>query len=224
MRVYSIQPSHMREAQEPDSGEGLRPDGSNAASVLQAIRRHSRDNWERIGQLLEAMVPHLKEVRPVKHGNKLTLKFTQEWGQGKRLECDALNASDGALHALGLLVAVYQRPRPSLLVIKEPETAIYHDALPVIPVVIQFASNYVQVLVTTHSPDLLDAEWLQDRHLRIVEWQEGATHVRPLWSGTREAMREHLYPTSELLRSNALRGMPCDQSSQQLTLFEDVAA
>jgi predicted ATPase len=35
MRVYSIQPAKLREMQDPDSGVALKPDGSNAASVLQ---------------------------------------------------------------------------------------------------------------------------------------------------------------------------------------------
>ena len=43
-----------------------------------------------------------------KHGNKLTLEFTQEWGEKKRLKFEAFSMSDGTLRALGLLTALYQ--------------------------------------------------------------------------------------------------------------------
>jgi len=39
MRVYSIEPSLVREMQEPDVGTNLKSDGSNVASVLQVLAR-----------------------------------------------------------------------------------------------------------------------------------------------------------------------------------------
>src|SRR5207249_4074177 len=125
MRTYSIQPAQLREMQDPDSGRGLRPDGSNAASVLQQIRRHSRDDAERIEEFLAAIVPNTTHVRPVKHSNKLSLAFTQEWGDGRRLEFESSSMSDGTLRALGLLTAVFQHPTPSLIAIEEPEATMH---------------------------------------------------------------------------------------------------
>src|SRR5205823_295524 len=69
MRTYQIEPSKLREMQDPESGSGLQADGSNAASVLRKIARRSPDDFERICELLEAIVPHTKRVRPVKQGN-----------------------------------------------------------------------------------------------------------------------------------------------------------
>ena len=48
------------------------------------------------------------------------------------------------------------------------------------------------MVVTTHSPELLDAKWIQDENLRIVSWHEGATRVTPVSDATRQALREHL--------------------------------
>jgi predicted ATPase len=223
MRAYSIQPSRLREMQDPDSGGGLRPDGSNAASVLQEIGRARRDDVVRIGELLESIVPNTTSVRPIKHGNKLSLEFTQQWGEKKRLRFEAFNVSDGTLRALGLLVAVFQRPTPSLLVLEEPEVTIHPGALASILDLIRHAARSTQVVVTTHSPDVLDADWLEDRHLRIVDWTEGATHVRPVSKATREVMQEHLETAGGLLRSNAL-WEERDGSAETADLFEDVAA
>ncbi len=204
MRRYSIEPSKIREMQDPDSGSSLRPDGSNAASVLQELTRSDSDAVDRVCELLEAIVPKTKSVRSLKHGNKLTLEFVQQWAAGKSLKFEAFNMSDGTLRALGLLMAVFQRPSPSLLVLEEPEATIHPGALGSILDVIQQASATMQVVITTHSPELLDAKWIQDSHLRIVSWEDGASRVSPPSESTRDALKTHLIGAGELLRSNAL--------------------
>jgi predicted ATPase len=225
MRVYSIQPAPLREMQDPDSGQGLRPDGSNTASVLQEIERQSKDDLRRIEEFLTTIVPSTKRVRPVKHGNKLALEFTQEWGEHKRLKFESFSMSDGTLRALGLLAAVFQHPTPSLIVIEEPEATMHPGALGAVMDLLRHAGRVAQLIVTTHSPDILDADWLEDRHLRIAHWQEGATRLTSVSSGTREALREHLQRAGELQRSNALRGLPTsNENIPQPNLFEEVAA
>ncbi len=97
MRAYSIEPAKLREPQDVDAGVGLRADGSNAASVLQEIGRHSSGDLGRIGELLTTIVANTKKVQPIKHGKKLSLEFTQEWGKGKRLKFESSSMSDGTL-------------------------------------------------------------------------------------------------------------------------------
>ncbi len=225
MRTYSIEPGKLRELQDTDSGTGLKADGSNAASVLQEIGRNAPDDLVRIGELLTTIVPNTIKVQPIKHGKKLTLEFTQEWGQNKRLKFESFSMSDGTLRALGLLAAVYQRPAPSVLVIEEPEATIHPGALGAILDLMRHASRYMQVIVTTHSPEVLDADWLADGNLRIVSWDEGAMRILPLATGTQEALREHLMSAGELLRSNALRPtIIVPGTVPETNLFEDVAS
>ena len=101
-------------------------------------------------------------MHPTKHGNKLSLEFTQEWGEKKRLKFEAFSMSDGTLRALGLLTAVYQSSAPSLIAIEEPEATIHPGALGAILDILRAATQKMQVVVTTHSPELLDAKWIQD--------------------------------------------------------------
>jgi predicted ATPase len=226
MRAYSINPDKLREWQVPDSGWSLRADGGNAASVLQAIEDHDRDDLQRIGEILEAIVPAVQRIAVKDYGSKLAIEFTQRWDDGPRsLTLEAASMSDGTLRALGLLAAVYQKSAPSLIAIEEPEATIHPGALGVILDVLRFASRRTQVIVTTHSPDALDADWLEDRHIRVVTWQEGATRVTPLSTGSRDVLREHLMSAGELLRSNALHGMsPGPGAAQESQLFEDLVA
>lgn len=226
MRTYSIEPGKVREMQDPDSGVILKPDGSNATSVLQEIERQSPKDFERICEILATIVPNTTSVQTKKHGNKLSLEFTQEWGKKERLRFEAFNMSDGTLRALGLLTAVYQKPIPSLLAIEEPEATIHPGAMGAILDLIRQASLRMQVVVTTHSPEVLDAKWIQDKHLRIVDWQAGATRISPLSDASRQALRDNLMGAGELLRSNALDPKPLFKEASTLpqgSLFEDLA-
>lgn len=224
MRVYAIEPAKLREMQDPDSGTSLRADGSNATSVLQEIQRHAKADAERIGSILASIVPNTTRVRTIKHGNKLSLGFTQEWGVKKRLNFEAFNMSDGTLRALGLLTAVYQTPAPSLVVLEEPEASIHPGALGAVLDVIRQASRRMQVVVTTHSPEALDAKWIRDHHIRIVSWEDGATRVSAVSDASRSALQQHLMGAGELMRSNALEPAPLfrDVSDPQQVLFEDL--
>ncbi len=204
MRVYSIEPSKLREMQDPDSGTSLKSDGGNVTSVLKEIERQSKDDFQRISEILGSIVPNTKRVQVKKHGKNLSLEFTQEWGEKKRLKFEGFSMSDGTLRAIGLLAAVFQRPVPSLIVVEEPEATIHPGALESVLDLLRHASKHMQVVITTHSPDVLDAKWITDCHLRIVEWAEGATRVAPVSDATRKALHEHLMGAGELLRSNAL--------------------
>lgn len=220
MRVYSIDTTKLREPQSPDSGQSLLSDGSNVASVLQEIGRRSPEDLDRIGEFLAAMLPHKVQVRPVQQGRKMSLEFTQEW-ESKRLTLEAPSMSDGTLRTLGILTAVFQHPAPSLVVFEEPEANIHPGAIGVILDLIYTAGHRTQVVVTTHSPELLDAgKWIKDQHIRIVYWEDGATRVSPVGKASREALRENLMGAGELFRSNVLDTPPVTRDTAEVSLFE----
>lgn len=226
MRVYSIEPGKLREMQDPDSGTSLKSDGSNVTSVLKEIERQSDRDFERISDILATIVPNTKQVEVKKHGKNLSLEFTQEWGERKRLKFEGFSMSDGTLRAIGMLAAVFQRPVPSLIAVEEPEATIHPGALESVLDLLRHASKHMQVVITTHSPELLDAKWITDQHLRIVEWTEGATRVAPVSEATRKALRDHLMGAGELLRSNALDPASLFDHEEELMqgeLFEDFA-
>lgn len=203
MRTYRIEPAELRAMQDPDGGTGLHPDGRNAASVLREIQRREEDRT-RVCQLLESVVPGTVDVRPKKHGNKLTLEFTQKRLGAEPVRFEAFSMSDGTLRVLGLITAVFQRPAPSLLVIEEPEASVHAGALGAILDVLRLASRSMQVVVTTHSPDILDAKWIEDRHLRILSCDHGFTRVGHVSQAVRTTLARHLMGAGELLRANAL--------------------
>jgi predicted ATPase len=204
MRVYSIESAKLREMQDPDSGLRLSSDGSNAASVLTEIRDHHSADMEGVSRTLATIVPNTTAVRPKTHGNKVALEFEQDWGTKHPARFDSFSMSDGTLRVVGLLAAVYQPDRPTVLVIEEPEATIHPGAIGSIMDLVRHAASRTQVIVTTHSPDLLDAQWIEDRHLRVASWERGVTRVTPVGEVTRRALQAHLMGAGELMRSNAL--------------------
>ena len=204
VRAYCIDPSMLRD-QERYRGLYLGEDGNNAAGVLRQIKKDSPDDWGDICELLAIAVPGIAGVEARKRHGELTLEFLLNLHGGKA-RLDASLMSDGTLRALGILVAAYQRPAPSLMVIEEPEASIHPGALGVILDVLRSASRSSQIVVTTHSPEILDAKWIRDRHLRLVSWHDGATRIDEMAPSVKQAMTEHLFGAGELLRSNALDG------------------
>ena len=203
MHIYRIEPAVLREMQDPDSGIPLHSNGSNVTSVIREIRKEP-DDWDTFSALLKNIVPGTTDVISKTHGNKLSLELTQEWMNAERMKFESYNLSDGTLRSLGLLTAVFQRPRPSVLIIEEPEATIHPDALGAVLDLLQYAAEFMQVVVTTHSPDILDAKWINDSHLRIINWKDGITRVGPVSKAVRGIIKDHLMGAGELMRSNAL--------------------
>ena len=203
MRTYCIDPLTLQSDHEQYGDMELDEDGSNVARVLRHMEKKSPDDWEEICELLASAVPGFAEVHARRRNGELALEFLLNVRTG-RARFDASDMSDGTLRALGILVAAYQRPAPSLIAIEEPEASIHSGALGVILDVLHDAGRSSQIVVTTHSPDILDAKWIRDRHLRLVSWDDGITRIDAMAPSVKRAMAEQLFGAGELLRSNAL--------------------
>lgn len=222
MRFYSIAPARIRELQEPDAGDYLKKEGENAAAILKRIIQEKRGNdYERLCRLLSRVVRGIKHVEYRAIGNKETLKFKQDVGLKSPWTFDAWNMSDGTLRVLGILLAVFQPATHTVIGIEEPEATVHPAASEVLVDVLRFAANERQIILSTHSPDILDQESLTDAQIRAVHMEKGTTTVAPIAASGRRAMREKLYTAGELLRNGEL---PPDDSAarditNQLSLF-----
>ena len=205
IRIYSISPQTLREAHPADEGHILSKNGSNAASVVRQMR--SSGTLHRVLEFLRAAVPQIHDVSTKREGAKLALEFIQDLGEGKTASFEAFEMSDGTLRVLGLLLALLQEPRPVLIGLEEPEVHVHPGALGVILDAIRFTSESTQVVVTTQSADLLDADWIQSENIRIVEWSNGISKVSTMPEGAAEVIRRHLQTPGELLRAGALSGV-----------------
>lgn len=209
MGFYNLNPEAMKELQSPDAGELLHHDGGNIAGVIARLKADKPEVLKRITDYLETIVPGIRDVERVALGPKETLEFRQEVrGSAHPWKFHAANMSDGTLRALGALTAVTQiaeRKRPVTLVgIEEPETALHPAAAGALMDALREAATRTQIVVTTHSPDLLDQVDPAQEDLLIVVLKEGNTSVARPDQATKEAIQDHLYSTGELLRMDQL--------------------
>ena len=226
MGFYNLNPDEIREPQPPDPGDVLKRDGSNLASVLGVLERDG--DIHRIVELLSKVVPGIQNIEVKNIGKKETLEFRQQVGTNKDpWRFLAENMSDGTLRALGVLTALFQSSkkdgvRVPLVGVEEPETAVHPGAAGVLRDGIRAAAETTQILVTSHSPDLLDDKEIADENIMAVINRGGETRIGPLDEAGKTAIRDRLYTAGELLRLNqmepdlaVLNSMP----QSQLELF-----
>lgn len=229
MGFYSLNPDRIRDLQSPDAGELLARDGGNITSVLAQLSKHSKARKERIEEYLSKVVPGVHGVDVKVIGPKETLEFRQQVaGTKDPWRFLASNMSDGTVRALGILVALFQsgnggRPRVPLVGIEEPEIALHPAAADLLRDGLVEASRSTQVIVTSHSGDLLDNGELDPGSVLAVYAEGGSTHIAPLDATGRTALRDRLYTPGELLRMDQLRPDPDAAPAKverQLRLFD----
>lgn len=203
---YSLNPEAMKELQSPDAGELLHRDGGNIASVISRIENEAPNLKDRVEQYLEKIVSEIVGVKRIPVGPKETIEFRQNVkGDEHPWRFYANSMSDGTLRALGILVAVSQFTQPAsrirLAGIEEPETALHPAAAGALIDALREAANSTQIIVTTHSADLLDHIGLDDAdQILSVVAREGRTLISRIDAASREALNKHLYSAGELLR------------------------
>jgi predicted ATPase len=209
MRFYNIYPEDFRLPQPHDTGEYLLRTGKNIASVLRNIESENEYEFERIREYLSKIVEQLDRISHKNLGPSETIEFFQKVvGQRNPWRFFASQMSDGTLRSLGILVALFQKPQSSqggmLLAIEEPEATIHPAACSIITDAIVEASRSKQVLITTHSPDLIDHPEIGIDNLRIVRSVDGDTTIRMADRASKEVVRKNLLTPGDLLRRNQL--------------------
>lgn len=229
MGFYNLNPKLMRELQKPQEGRLLRPAGENIASVVGHLERFGNGQMTTIQDYLQTVVPMVHGVERKQVGPMETLEFRQDTAGARHpWRFLAQNMSDGTLRALGVLVALFQENRdhsPTLVGIEEPETALHPSASSALREALGRASTRTQVIVTSHSPELLDDRSLAADSLLAVVSDGGETRIAPIDEASRAMLRDQLFSAGELLRLNQLAPDPsalADQQARQPDLFGDV--
>lgn len=214
MRVYNIVPQRMRDFHHPAHGEIMNRDGSNIVSVLRMLRERDPARYEWIEAYLRAIVPEIEQFHAKSFGSLETLEFEYMYGD-IRTSFLAESVSDGTLRALGVLTALFQGGDnrtmcPSLIGMEEPEAGLHPAAAGVLLDAMRVTSAATQVIVTSHSADLLDDDDIPSQSILGVVMEGGATRIGPLDAVAQDVLREHRFTAGELLRVKSLRPEPAD--------------
>lgn len=191
---------------ESDDPHTLLEDGKNAGSVLLHLQEaplgsDAHHRFERIGQYLSSisggLTPRFKIYQ--KQG---MIQFRREVDGA---EFEAASVSDGTLRAFAILLSMSQETIPPLIALEEPEAQIHPAAATALMDALFDGALRTQLVVTTHSPDLLDYKDLDPSQIRVVEMEDGITHISPLGVIDKAAIQEGLSTLGEMLQLDELQ-------------------
>lgn len=111
--------------------------------------------------------------------------------------------SDGTLRFLSLLTTLSLPEPPALVALEEPDVGLHPTMLSIVAEYAQTASERTQVVITTHSPDFLDAFTGMSPVVTLCNWSDGQTHLYTLDSDRLDRWLEkyrlgHLFTSGEL--------------------------
>jgi predicted ATPase len=199
------------EGRELAVGDVLTPDARNLADVVHFLRERVPERFESILAGLRTVTPGIENVDTVTIAGRRHLQFHQSLS-GRSFVFQVSSMSDGTLRALALLCALHQPRSASLVTIDEIEDALHVGALFAIVeqalAVTEAPSSPersapTQVLMTTHSTEVLSLPMATGERIRILENRDGASWIFAL---SPEVIADLQPPETvgRLLRINAL--------------------
>jgi len=142
---------------QPEAGpqERLSKGGENLPNVIQYLKEQHLDRLEHIFSVLRQRIPRLErvEAEPMPDG-RLLLQI-----KDAPFEQPVLSkfASDGTMKMLAYLTVLYDPEPPRFIGIEEPENFLHPRLLPELAEECRAAAEHSQLLITSHSPFLLNA-------------------------------------------------------------------
>jgi len=186
----------------------LGPDGRDVAAVLDALAGENPSLRDAIDETVRRTAHEVKRVvtRPGPTPGTKVLGIEEKDGRVYGAE----DTSDGLLLFIGLAVAAQRKANtPCILAIEEPERGIHPRRLrDLLDHLLRLTESGVQVVLTTHSPTLLDEFRDSPGSVLIFDRDEKGTHItrlsdRPDWAKALKGAS-----LGELWYSGVLGGVP----------------
>jgi predicted ATPase len=180
-------------------------DGSNYLQVLHTLYTTNRDFRREIDTAMRSAFGDEFEDIVFAPDADQRIQMRVQW-QSLRTPQTAASLSDGSLRFLFLLAVLASPEPPALIAIDEPETGLHPSMLPIIAEYAYAASKRTQVVLTTHSPDLLNALGEYRPTTTIVEFTNGSTSLRTVPAADLAYWLEE-YSLGDIYRTGELEAM-----------------
>lgn len=157
--------------------------GQGITYALVDILHANRKGFDELEERLTRLVPNIQRiVLPRGENQTFLLELIDKYSEHR---IPAYDISDGTLRILAFLTALYQENTPSIICFEEIENGVHpwllHKMIELLKIVSTegITGKPVQVLITTHSPVLLN--YVEPHQVRAVELDnEGRTQVHSL--------------------------------------------
>ncbi len=149
------------------------PNGEDFFSALYNLRALHRDVYSRVEDVLRVGFAGFERLEfPVVGAGQVTMV----WHDRHVLEPLYPNQlSEGTLRFLWLVTVLLAPDPPPVMLIDEPEVSLHPELIKILAGLLQDAAVRSQVLVATHSPDLV--RWLQPEEVLVLDKSEGRTSL-----------------------------------------------
>ena len=154
----------------------LEEDGHNLAQMLAHYRDNHKSVFEELTDLVKRFYEPVKSVEVRIVSTHLQIAIEEHGG----FSVPAYRLSDGMLRWLAMLSILLNPTPPAVTCIDEPELGLHPDIIPTLAELLREASARTQLIVTTHSPSLVDAFSEDPGAICVSEKIKGSTVIRRL--------------------------------------------
>jgi len=181
-------------------------DGSNLVSVLHTLYTENKAFAQRVDAAMRAAFENFEElVFPPSPAAHQRVQMNVRWKDLERA-CPLSDLSDGTLRFLYLIAILTNPYLPPLVKIDEPETGLHPRMMGIVAECAMDAATRTQLILTTHSPEFLDAFRDTQPTVTVAELVDGATQLRTL-SGEDLAYWLKEYTLGDIYRTGQLESM-----------------
>lgn len=172
--ISDLNVSEARPSQQQGFADHLSMRGDNLSLVANHLFEHHPQRFERILQTMRDRIPGVSSIEPKRtEDGRLVLRFQDGSFKDPFI---ARNVSDGTLKLFAYLVLLNEPKPHALLAVEEPENQLYPQLLMELAEEFRdYAHRGGQVLVTSHSPDFLNALTLDE--IYCLRKENGFTQI-----------------------------------------------
>lgn len=181
------------------------PDAQNLMSVLHTLYTGDREFKRDVNAAMRAAFGDDFDELVFTPAADQRIQLRLRWKSLHR-EQSAADLSDGTLRFLFLLTTLASPSPAPVIAIDEPETGLHPSMLPIVAEYAVDAANRSQVILTTHSPQLLDAFRDTKPTTTVAKWTDGQTILKTV-SGEELEYWMQEYTLGALFRSGELEEM-----------------
>jgi predicted ATPase len=184
---------------------GFSDRGRNPLTVVSSLHDdiNRLNDWSALTDTMSSLNPSVRSI-DLKLPERNELQVGYQVGD-KIMLMGVAAESEGFRRYLATLLALYQTPAKQTLIFEHPENGIHPGAMETLANEFKrhVRQGRGQVIITTHSPQLLDH--FEPEQIRVVDIENQQTHIGPLASEQMEALRERLLKPGELLTVDPAR-------------------
>jgi predicted ATPase len=181
VRYFHLVPQLIRD---PSRYGGVTDDahGGDFIAQINSVTTRTRDAWlRRMQNALRFAVPGFESLKLEvdSAGRPHLVAGYRNWREAPARQSEA-DFSDGTLRLLGLLWTVVSAPaNGGVLLLEEPELSLNAAVVRTLPTVLATAQRdrSMQVLLSTHAPELLDDEGILPREILVLRVTDDGTTV-----------------------------------------------